>query len=67
MKEDELRKEGGKYAHLNEELHVSIEAFTEMSDGYRRLALAILQLKKFLTPVSAESVLSSGCGIYYPG
>jgi len=53
-KEEELRKQGGKYAHLNEELHVYVEAFAEMTDGYRRLSHAVAELKKFLVPEFAE-------------
>ncbi|XP_046372507.1 KH domain-containing, RNA-binding, signal transduction-associated protein 2-like isoform X4 [Haliotis cracherodii] len=49
-KEDELRKEGGKYAHLNDELHVFVEVFSEMTDNYARLAHAVAELKKFLQP-----------------
>ncbi|KAL4236144.1 RNA binding [Mactra antiquata] len=49
-KEEELRKEGGKYAHLNEELHVLVECFSEPADGYARLAHAVNELKKFMNP-----------------
>ena len=52
FQEEELRKEGGKFAHLNDELHVYVEAFAEMTDGYRRLSHAVTELKKFLIPVS---------------
>lgn len=52
LQEDELRKEGGKYAHLNDELHVFVEVFSEMTDNYARLAHAVAELKKFLQPVS---------------
>ncbi|XP_076463103.1 uncharacterized protein LOC143295341 [Babylonia areolata] len=50
-KEEELRKEGGKkYAHLNEELHVSVEVFAELTEAYKRLSHGVAELKKFLTP-----------------
>ena len=52
FQEEELRKEGGKFAHLNDELHVYVEAFAEMTDAYRRLSHAVTELKKFLIPVS---------------
>eukprot|EP00105_Crassostrea_gigas_P026377 XP_011447294.1 PREDICTED: KH domain-containing, RNA-binding, signal transduction-associated protein 2 [Crassostrea gigas] len=51
-KEDELKKEGGKYAHLNEELHVLVEVYSEISDAYARLSHALSELAKFLSPVS---------------
>ena len=52
FQEEEMRKEGGKkYAHLNDALHVYVEAQAEMTDGYRRLAHAVAELKKFLVPV----------------
>jgi len=53
-KEEELRKEGGKYAHLNEDLHVMVECFTEATDGYHRIAAALVEVKKFLIPELAE-------------
>ncbi|XP_061175346.1 KH domain-containing, RNA-binding, signal transduction-associated protein 2-like [Saccostrea echinata] len=49
-KEDELKKEGGKYAHLNEELHVLVEVYSEISDAYARLSHALSELTKFLSP-----------------
>ncbi|BFZ16816.1 hypothetical protein BsWGS_19855 [Bradybaena similaris] len=55
-KEEELRKEGGKYAHLNEELHVLVECYTEMTDGYYRLAAALTELKKFIVPEMGEDM-----------
>jgi len=56
--EEELRKEGGKYAHLNEELHVSIEAFAHPVDCYGRLSHALYELRRHLVPVRTV-VLSS--------
>lgn len=52
FQEEELRKEGGKYAHLNEELHLLVECFAESVDGYARLSNAIAKLKEFMNPVS---------------
>lgn len=52
LQEDELKKEGGKYAHLNEELHVLVEVYSEISDAYARLSHALSELAKFLSPVS---------------
>jgi len=49
-KEEELRKEGGKYAHLNEDLHVLLDCFTEPTDGYHRLAAALVEVRKYLIP-----------------
>ena len=52
FQEEELRKEGGKYSHLNEDLHLLIECFAEPTDGYSRLSHAIGEVKKFMNPVS---------------
>ncbi|CAG5121264.1 unnamed protein product, partial [Candidula unifasciata] len=59
-KEEELRKEGGKYAHLNEDLHVLVECYAEITDGYNRLALALAELKKFLIPEMTDDVYGGG-------
>ncbi|BFY99884.1 hypothetical protein BsWGS_02924 [Bradybaena similaris] len=59
-KEEELRKEGGKYAHLNEELHVLVECYAEITDGYNRLALALGELKKFLIPEISDDMYGGG-------
>ncbi|KAK0045502.1 KH domain-containing RNA-binding signal transduction-associated protein 2 [Biomphalaria pfeifferi] len=55
-KEEELRKEGGKYAHLNEDLHVLVECFTDITDGYHRLAGALVELRKFVIPDMADEM-----------
>ena len=47
-----MRKEGGKYAHLNEDLHLMIEVYSEISDSYARLSHALSEVQKYLTPVS---------------
>lgn len=57
LQEEELRKEGGKYAHLNEELHLLVECFAETVDGYGRLSNAITKLKEFMNPVSWKLIL----------
>jgi len=49
-----LRKEGGKYAHLNEELHVNIEVFAHPVDCYGRLSHALYELRRHLVPVSSR-------------
>lgn len=49
-KEEEMKKEGGKYAHLNEDLHVLIEVYSEVSDAYARLSHALAELKKYMSP-----------------
>ncbi|ESO12885.1 hypothetical protein HELRODRAFT_188027 [Helobdella robusta] len=45
-KEEELRKEGGKYAHLHEELHILIEAFGSASECYYKVSLALGRLNE---------------------
>lgn len=56
QKEEEMRKEGGKYAHLNDELHVYVEVFAEMTDAYNRLSHAVAELKKFLIPEGNDDI-----------
>lgn len=46
-KEEELKKEGGKYSHLHEELHLLIEAYGHPADCYRKLSLALWRLHEF--------------------
>ena len=52
FQEDELRKEGGKYAHLNEDLHLMVECFAETVNAYGRIGHALSEIKKYLNPVS---------------
>ncbi|CAL1533506.1 unnamed protein product [Lymnaea stagnalis] len=59
-KEEELRKEGGKYAHLNEDLHVLVECFTDVTDGYHRLAGALVELRKFIIPDLSDEMYGGG-------
>ncbi|XP_005107804.1 KH domain-containing, RNA-binding, signal transduction-associated protein 2 isoform X2 [Aplysia californica] len=59
-KEEELRKEGGKYAHFNEDLHVLVDCFTESTDGYHRLAGALVELRKFVIPEIADDMYGGG-------
>ena len=47
-----MRKEGGKFAHLNDDLHVHVEAFAPLPEAYRRVGHALAELNKFLMPVS---------------
>jgi len=57
QQEEELRKQGGKYAHLNEDLHVYVEAFGHPVDVYQQLAHALFELRRHLVPVSHRQVL----------
>jgi len=59
-KEEEFRREGGKYAHLNEDLHVLVDCFTEPIDGYHRMAAAFVELRKFLIPEMSEDMYGGG-------
>lgn len=59
-KEEEFRREGGKYAHLNEDLHVLVDCFTEPIDGYHRIAAAFGELRKFLIPEMSEEMYGGG-------
>ncbi|KAH9504189.1 KH domain-containing, RNA-binding, signal transduction-associated protein 2 [Bulinus truncatus] len=59
-KEEELRKEGGKYAHLNEDLHILVECFTDVTDGYHRLAGALHELRKFVIPDLSDEMYGGG-------
>ena len=52
--EDQLRNEGGKYAHLNEDLHVHIETYAEPVEGYNWL----LHLRASTSPCSVASQLN---------
>lgn len=52
FQEEELRKEGGKYSHLNEELHVLVEFFGLPTECYSRMAHALNELRVYLIPVS---------------
>ncbi|XP_074641066.1 KH domain-containing, RNA-binding, signal transduction-associated protein 2-like isoform X2 [Tubulanus polymorphus] len=49
-KEEEQRKEGGKYAHLSEELHVQVEVYAPPAEAHSRLAHALSELKRYLIP-----------------
>ncbi|XP_076017768.1 KH domain-containing, RNA-binding, signal transduction-associated protein 1-like isoform X2 [Genypterus blacodes] len=54
-KEEELRKGGeAKYAHLSMELHVFIEVTAPIPEAYLRMAHAMEEVKKFLTPEPGE-------------
>lgn len=53
MQEEELRQQGGKYAHLNDELHVLIECFGyPLPEAYTYLGYALAEVRKYLHPVS---------------
>eukprot|EP00112_Aurelia_sp_Birch-Aquarium-sp1_P006756 Seg1739.6 transcript_id=Seg1739.6/GoldUCD/mRNA.D3Y31 product="KH domain-containing RNA-binding signal transduction-associated protein 3" protein_id=Seg1739.6/GoldUCD/D3Y31 len=50
-KEDQLRDSNDpKYAHLNEPLHVLIEVEGSQSEAYLRLAGALAEIKRYMTP-----------------
>jgi len=49
-KEDQMRQEGGKYDHLNEPLHVWIEAYAQPAEALRRMSHAVSEVKKYLNP-----------------
>ncbi|XP_034051086.1 KH domain-containing, RNA-binding, signal transduction-associated protein 1a isoform X2 [Thalassophryne amazonica] len=54
-KEEELRNGGeAKYAHLSLELHVFIEVMAPIPEAYLRMAHAMDEVKKFLTPEPGE-------------
>ncbi|XP_072313218.1 KH domain-containing, RNA-binding, signal transduction-associated protein 1a isoform X2 [Eucyclogobius newberryi] len=54
-KEEELRKGGeAKYTHLSMELHVFIEVHAPIPEAYLRMAHAMDEVKKFLTPEPGE-------------
>uniref|UniRef100_A0A8C6WWJ0 KH domain containing, RNA binding, signal transduction associated 1a n=1 Tax=Neogobius melanostomus TaxID=47308 RepID=A0A8C6WWJ0_9GOBI len=56
-KEEELRKSGEtKYVHLGMELHVFIEVHAPIPESYLRMAHAMDEVKKFLTPVCEEEL-----------
>jgi hypothetical protein len=51
QKEEELRQQGGpKNAHLNEELHLQIEAFSGVGDAYHRIGDALEAVKPYICP-----------------
>lgn len=49
-KQEELRQQGGKYAHLNYDLHVWIEAVGHPLDCYQRIVQAFQLIHPFLLP-----------------
>lgn len=49
--EEEYRQQGGKYAHLNDELHVLVEVFAPPCQGFRQLGMALSELQKYLIPM----------------
>lgn len=50
-----MKKEGGKYSHLHEELHLLIEAYGHPADCYRKLSLALWRLHEFFIQVERVS------------
>lgn len=49
-KEDELRQQGGKYAHLSEDQHVLVEVFATPEEAHIRMGNALKEIKKYLSP-----------------
>lgn len=49
-KEEEFRKLGGKYAHLNHDLHVHLYATGNAVSCYKRIALAMEMIEPYLSP-----------------
>jgi hypothetical protein len=58
-KEEELRREGGKYAHLNDDLHVSVEVYAHPVDCYGRLSHALYKLRQHLVPDYNDDISQS--------
>lgn len=62
MKEEELRKEGGpKHGHLNDQLHLNIEALAPAAECYAKLANALKEVHPYLLPVSIFLRIGSRC------
>ena len=56
--EEELRKEADpKHHHLKEDLHVEITAYAAAPEAYARIAKALVEVKRFLVPVSKHHIL----------
>jgi len=49
-KEEDLRKEGGKHAHLNDVLHVNIDALAPALEVYEKISFAIKHIQPYLVP-----------------
>lgn len=49
-KEEDLRKEGGKYAHLNDDLHIYVECNAPIDQAYERIGQALGILKPYFDP-----------------
>nr|P13230.1 RecName: Full=Glycine-rich protein GRP33 [Artemia salina]AAC83400.1 glycine-rich protein [Artemia salina] len=50
-KEEELRNSGDvKYAHLNEQLHIEIISIASPAEAHARMAYALTEIKKYITP-----------------
>jgi len=64
-KEEDLRQSGGKYAHLNQDLHVRLESFAHPVEAYRRMSAALHELSAYLGPDEVTPGPSNGAP--YPG
>ena len=51
LQEDEMRLEGGKFAHLNEELHALAEVYGLPIENHQRMSHALTEIQRFLIPV----------------
>lgn len=49
-KEEGLRKEGGKYSHLADDLHVNIDTYGKAAECHQRMSNAIFEISKYLSP-----------------
>lgn len=58
-KEEELRQQGGKYSHLNEEMHVKLEVRAHPVEAYRVMSNALHELRNYLGPEGPENVNGS--------
>ena len=51
VQQEELRQQGGKYAHLNHDLHVWVEAVGHPMECYQKVFHAFRLIHPFLVPV----------------
>lgn len=58
QKEEELRNSlDPKYAHLSDELHVEVAAIAPPAEAHARIAYALAEVKKYLTPDSGPDMM----------
>ncbi|XP_071964307.1 KH domain-containing, RNA-binding, signal transduction-associated protein 2-like isoform X2 [Antedon mediterranea] len=57
QKEEALRNEGNpKFSHLNDELHIHIEAYAQVVEAYQRLATALAEVQYHLVPDNNDEI-----------